>query len=72
MEIKTIAKGDIFKKIPSKVMNEMEDAVLAVLKVAQEIKKNNPTVHINRVITERLSLLALKPFKRYPPVKTSV
>ncbi|PKP60549.1 hypothetical protein CVT91_04940 [Candidatus Atribacteria bacterium HGW-Atribacteria-1] len=32
MEIKTIAKGDIFKKIPSKVMNEMEDAVLTVLR----------------------------------------
>ncbi|MBE3114525.1 MAG: DegT/DnrJ/EryC1/StrS family aminotransferase [Actinobacteria bacterium] len=32
MEIKTITKGDIFEKIPSKVMNEMEDAVLTVLR----------------------------------------
>jgi len=32
MEIKRIAKGDIFEKIPSKIMNEMADAVLTVLK----------------------------------------
>lgn len=32
MEIKTITKGDIFEKIPSKVINEMEGAVLAVLR----------------------------------------
>jgi len=32
MEIKTITKGDIFEKIPSKVMKEMEDAVLTVLR----------------------------------------
>lgn len=32
MEIKTVTKGDIFTKIPSKVMKEMEDAVLTVLR----------------------------------------
>jgi len=32
MEIKAITKGDIFEKIPSKVMKEMKDAVLIVLR----------------------------------------
>lgn len=32
MEIKTITKGDIFEKVPSKVMKEMEEAVLTVLR----------------------------------------
>lgn len=32
MKIKTITKGDIFEKIPSKVMNEMGNAVLTVLR----------------------------------------
>lgn len=55
MEIKTITKGDIFEKIPSKVMKEMEDAVLTVLR-EWKMSKLDLTKEFERKFADRHGL----------------